>query len=116
MSFQQYTALTQPVTKDAGAQARALLESAYKELLPASKVAVGDDGATLMGAAAAVDVAVESLLPAEADLELARSSCREALELARTTRSYAQGGNIANLLDPARDKVAAALKLLPPAA
>jgi hypothetical protein len=43
--------LTEPFTKNDTAPARALLESAYKELLAASKVAVGDDGATLMAAA-----------------------------------------------------------------
>jgi len=104
--------LTEPATKDPAASARALLESAYKELLAASKVAVGDDGATLMAAAASVDVAIESLMPGAPELELAHASCREALDVARKTRSYAQGGNIAKLLDPARQKLADALKLL----
>jgi hypothetical protein len=105
--------LTKPVTKNDTAPARALLESAYKELMAASKVAVGDDGATLMAAAAALDVAVESLMPGAPDLDLARASCQEALALAHRTRAYAQGGNIANVLDPARHKLAEALKLFP---
>jgi hypothetical protein len=105
--------LTETVTKDNAAPARALLEIAYKELLAASKVAVGDDGATLMAAAAAVDVAVESLMPGAPDLGLARASCQEAFELARNTRAYAQGGSIANALEPARQNLAKALKLLP---
>lgn len=108
--------MTEPNTQALGAQARALLENAYKELLAASKVAVGDDGATLVAAAASVDVAVESLQPPELDLALAADSCREALELGRKTRSYAHGGNIANLLDPARQKVAEALDILNAAA
>lgn len=105
--------MTKTATNEVAAPARALLESAYKELLAAAKVAVGDDGATLMAAAAAIDVAVESLMPGAADLELARASCREALELARNTRAYAQGGSIANVLEPARQKLAAALQALP---
>ena len=105
--------MTEPVTTNDAAPARALLETAYKELLAASKVAVGDDGATLMAAAAAVDVAVESLMPGAPDLDLARASCQEAFELARNTRAYAQGGSIANVLEPARQNLAKALKLLP---
>lgn len=107
--------MTQLASQD-HSRARELLENSYKGLLAASKVVVGEDSPTLMAAAAAVDVAIESLLPPAGDVELARSSCREALELARKTRSYAQGGNIANLLDPARQKLAEALELLPAAA
>jgi hypothetical protein len=94
------------------AQARALLETAYKELLAAAKVVVGDDGPTLLSAAAAVDVAVECLVPPQVELALATSSCRDAIAQARATRSYAQGGSIANLLDPARRKLDEALALL----
>jgi hypothetical protein len=103
---------TATTKEDSSADVRAILETAYKELLAASKVAVGDDGQTLMAAAAAVDVAVEALMPPHAEPELAASSCREALELARQTRTYAQGGNIANALDPARRKLEDSLKLL----
>jgi hypothetical protein len=98
--------------KDTTAQARAILATAYTELVAASKVAVGDDGRTLLGAAAAVDLAVEALTPPDADTAMAVSSCREALELTNATRAYAQGGNIAKLLDPAKKKVADALKIL----
>lgn len=105
--------MNESATKAAALSARALLEIAYKELLAAAKVAVGDDGATLMAAAASTDVAVESLLPSAPELGLASASCREALDLASRTRAYAPGGSIANLLDPARQKLADALKLLP---
>jgi hypothetical protein len=104
--------LTKPATNEIAAPARALLESAYKELLAAAKVAVGNDGATLMAAAAAIDVAIESLMPGAADLDLARATCREALEHARNTRAYAQGGSIANVLEPARRKLTEALQAL----
>jgi hypothetical protein len=97
---------------DPAARARALLAEAYTELIGASKVAVGDDGKTLLGAAAAIDLAVELLTPPTPDAAFAANSCREALELANSTRAYASGGNIAKLLDGGRDKVAAALKLL----
>jgi hypothetical protein len=66
----------------------------------------------LLGAAAAIDVAVESLTPPSPDVALAMSSCREALELMSTTRAYAQGGTIANSLDAAKRKVELALKTL----
>lgn len=97
---------------DTAARARLLLAAAYTELVSASKVAVGDDGKTLLGAAAAVDLAVELLTPPTADVSFAASSCREALELAKTTRAYAAGGNIAKLIDAGRDKLAAVLELL----
>ena len=99
-------------TKDAAAQARTALATAYTELLAASKVAVGEDGKTLIVAAAAVDLAVELLTPPDPDAAMAANSCREALELLGKTSSYAQGGNIANLLDPARKKLEDPLKLL----
>jgi len=104
--------LTTTPTKDSAAEARAALATAYTELLAASKVAVGDDGRTLISAAAAVDLAVELLTPPDPDAAMAANSCREALELVKQTRSYAQGGNIANLLDPARQKIEGALKTL----
>ena len=96
----------------APAEARVILATAYTELTAAAKVAVGDDGGTLLAAAAAVDLAVELLTPPDADVALAANSCLEALHLAGQTRAYAQGGNIANLLEPAKQKVAHALKLL----
>jgi hypothetical protein len=43
---------------------------------------------------------------------LAASSCREAIKLANSTRPYAQGGTIATLLDAAKEKLGAALKIL----
>jgi hypothetical protein len=104
--------LTDQPPNDSAAQARAMLAAAYKDLLAASKVAVGDDGGTLLGAAAAIDVAVECLTPPNTDTPLAMSSCREALELTSKTRTYAQGGNIANSLDAAKRHVADALKIL----
>jgi len=89
-----------------------MLAAAYTELSAASKVVVGDDGRTLLAAAAAVDLAVEMLTPPDTDAAMAAQSCREALQLAQTTRSYAQGGNIANVLDPAKQKLTDALKML----
>jgi hypothetical protein len=100
------------LSKEGAAQVRRVLENAYQELLAAAKVAVVDDGETLAVAAAAVDVAIEALMPPQPDVALAASSCHEALELARRTRAYAQGGNIANALDPARRKLEDALKRL----
>jgi hypothetical protein len=97
---------------DSTAKARAVLADAYTEMVAASKVAVGDDGQTLLGAAAAIDLAVEFLTPPAAEVALAAGSCREALALVSNTRSYAPGGNIANLLDPARKKLDDALRLL----
>lgn len=88
------------------------MATAFAELTAASKVAVGDDGRTLLAAAAAVDLAVELLTPPDTDAATAANSCREALDLASQTREYAQGGNIANLLEPAKRKVEQALKLL----
>jgi len=104
--------LTDQISKDAAAQARATLAAAYTELVAASKVAVGDDGRGLLAAAAAVDLAVELLTPPDFDPAMASGSCREALELTRGTRSYAQGGTIAKALDPAKQKLESALKLL----
>lgn len=89
-----------------------MLATAYTELTAASKVVVGDDGRTLLAAAAAVDLAVEMLTPPDTDAATAAQSCREALTLTQTTRSYAQGGNIANVLDPAKQKLSDALKML----
>jgi hypothetical protein len=99
-------------SNEIAAAARAVLATAYAELVAASKVVVGDDGKTLLAAAAAVDLAVEMLTPPDTDAATAGQSCREALELVQTTRSYAQGGNIANVLDPAKQKLADALKML----
>lgn len=104
--------LTDQSGKDAAAQARATLTAAYTELGTASKVAVGDDGKSLLAAAAAVDLAVELLTPPDIDAAMASASCREALELTRGTRSYAQGGTIAKALEPAKQKLESALKLL----
>jgi hypothetical protein len=106
--------LTNELPKDAAAQTRATLATAYTELVAAAKVAVGDDGKILLGAAAAVDLAVEMLTPPDTDAAMAAQSCREALELTRSTRSYAQGGNIAKALDPAKQKLEDALKALGP--
>ncbi len=89
-----------------------MLADAYTAMVAASKVAVGDDGQTLAGAAAAIDLAVEFLTPPTAEIVLAAGSCREALALVNNTRSYAPGGSIANLLDPARKKLDDALRLL----
>jgi hypothetical protein len=104
--------LTNTPTKESAAQVRAALATAYTELLAASKVAVGDDGRTLVSAAAAADLAVELLTPPDPDVAMAANSCREALELLGQTRTYAQGGNIAKSLDPAKKKIEAALKIL----
>jgi hypothetical protein len=104
--------MTDESSKNAAARARAMLQDAYTELVAGSKVAVGDDGRILLAAAAAVDLAVELLTPPDADAAMASGSCREALELTRRTRSYAQGGSIANVLDPAKQKLESALKLL----
>jgi hypothetical protein len=104
--------VTNTTNQDSAAQARVALTTAYTELLAASKVAVGDDGKTLIVAAAALDLAVELLTPPNPEVAMATNSCREALELLAETRTYAQGGNIANLLDPAKKKIEAALKLL----
>jgi hypothetical protein len=104
--------VTNAPSQDPAAQIRATLAAAYTELIAASKVAVGEDGKTLLGVAAAVDLAVESLIPPAPDRALASSSCREALSLLEKTRTYAQGGNIAKLLDPARAKIEAMLSAL----
>jgi hypothetical protein len=104
--------LTDESSKDAAARAKTTLAVAYTELVAASKVAVGDDGRSLLAAAAAVDLAVELLTPPDIDTAMASGSCREALELTRSTRSYAQGGTIAKALDPAKQKLEDALELL----
>jgi hypothetical protein len=57
-------------------------------------------------------LAVEMLTPPDTDIAMAVRSCREALDLARGTRAYAPGGNIAKSLDPAKQKVEDALKVL----
>jgi len=98
--------------KDVAARAKATLAAAYTELVAASKVAVGDDGKALLAASAAVDLAIELLTPPDTDAAMASGSCREALELTRSTRSYAQGGTIAKALDPAKQKLEDALELL----
>jgi len=104
--------VTDESSKDAAARAKVTLAAAYTELVAASKIAVGDDGKTLLAAAAAADLAVELLTPPDIDAAMASASCREALELTRGTRSYAQGGTIAKTLDPAKQKLESALKLL----
>ncbi len=104
--------LTDAPIEDSAAEARTLLATAHSELVMASKVAVGNDGKTLLGAAAAAELAAECLMPPNADTATAESSCREALGLAKETRSYAQGGTIANLLDPAKEKLERALEIL----
>lgn len=97
---------------DKAAVARTALADAYTSFVAASKVVVGDDGRILLAAAAAIDLAVELLTPPMAETDLAARSCREAILLTSKTRSYAAGGNIANLLDPARKKLDDALRLL----
>ncbi len=97
---------------DAAAHARATLAAAYQGLVAASKVAVGDDGRTLLMAAAAVDLAIEHLTPPAADPASAAVSCREAHALLAKTRAYASGGNIAMALDAGRQKLEEALVLL----
>ena len=98
--------------QDAAAHARATLAAAYQGFVTAAKVAVGDDGRTLLMAAAAVDLAIEHLTPPAADPAAAAGSCREAHALLNTTRAYAPGGNIAVVLDAARRKLDEALDVL----
>jgi len=97
---------------DTAAQAKAALISAYESLVAARKVAVGDDGRTLLMAAAAVDLAIEFLSPPAPDLALAAGSCKEAQELVGKTRAYAPGGSIAIVVDPGKRKLEEALALL----
>jgi hypothetical protein len=78
----------------------------------AKKVVVGDDGRTLMMAAAAVDLAIECLSPPAPDFTLAAGSCQEAYDLVAKTRDYAQGGSIAMVMDPGKRKIEEALSLL----
>jgi hypothetical protein len=98
--------------QDAAARARAALTSAYESLVAAKKVVVGDDGRTLMMAAAAVDLAIECLSPPSIDLPLAAGSCQEAYALVAKTRAYAPGGSIAMVVDPGKQKIEEALSLL----
>jgi len=96
-------------------QIRDLLSAAHADLSAVSKRAIGDDGRILFGAAAAVDLAVESLMPPNVDRELAAQSCEEALKLAKVTRAYEQresGGSIAQALAQAMKKIEDALKLV----
>lgn len=97
---------------DTAALAKAALTSAYESLVAAKKVAIGDDGRTLMMAAAAVDLAIECLSPPSTDLALAAGSCREAFMLVGKTRAYAPGGSIALVVDPGKRKLEEALALL----
>jgi hypothetical protein len=99
-------------THDAVVHARATLAAAYQAFIAAAKVAVGDDGRTLLMAAAAVDLAIEHLTPPSPDPTSAASSCREAHTLLANTRAYAPGGNIAMALDAGRQKLDEALDLL----
>jgi hypothetical protein len=97
---------------DAAARAKAALTTSYDGLVAASKVAVGDDGRTLLMAAAAVDLAIEHLTPPTPDTAAAAGSCQEAHALLGKTRAYAPGGSIAVVLDGGRQKLDDALKLL----
>jgi hypothetical protein len=97
---------------DTAALAKSALTHAYEGLVAASKVAVGDDGRTLLMAAAAVDLAIEHLTPPTPDAASAADSCREAQHLLDNTRAYASGGNIAQTLDVGRHKLDEALRLL----
>jgi len=97
---------------DTAARAKAALTAAHEGLVAGSKVAIGDDGRTLLMAAAAVDLAIEHLTPPAADLVSAAASCREAGDLVGTTRAYAPGGTIALVLDAGRRNLDEALKLL----
>lgn len=100
---------------DPAKQARDALGSAYADLTVASKRGVAEDGKILFGAAAAIDVAVEFLLPPNVDWKLAAQNCHEALKLVKMTRAYAQrdsGGSAAQVLDEAMKKIEGALKVL----
>ena len=97
---------------DAATHAKVALTASYEGLVAASKVAVGDDGRTLLMAAAAVDLAIEHLSPPAPDTDSAAGSCREARDLLGTTRAYASGGNIARVLDQGRQKLDEAIDLL----
>jgi hypothetical protein len=100
---------------DPAKQARDALAAAYADLTVASKRGIAEDGKILFGAAAAIDVAVELLMPPNEDRESAAQSCQEALKLVKLTRAYAQrdaGGSVAQVLDAAMKRIADALKLL----
>jgi hypothetical protein len=95
--------------------ARDALGTAYADLTAAMKRALAEDSKIFFGAGAAVDLAVESLLPPHLDTVLAAQSCREALELVTTTRAYAtraSGGSMATLLEDTNKRIEYALKLL----
>jgi hypothetical protein len=96
-------------------QVRDLLSAVHADVSAISKRAIGDDGRILFGAAAAIDVAVEALMPPEVDRELAAQSCEEALKLIKLTRAYGQrdsGGSISQALMLAMQKLADVLKLV----
>jgi hypothetical protein len=100
---------------DPAKPARDALGAAYADLTVASKRGIAEDGKILFGAAAAIDVALEFLLPPNVDRELAAQNCHEALKLVKLTRAYAQrdsGGSAAQALDDAMKKIEDALKVL----
>ena len=102
-------------SSDPAKQARDALAAAYADLTVASKRGIAEDGKILFGAAAAIDVAVELLMPPNEDRELAAQSCQEALKLVKLTRAYAQrdaGGSVAQVLDDAMKGIADAVKVL----
>jgi hypothetical protein len=101
---------TEPATR-----LRDLLATAHADLSAVSKRAIGDDGRILFGAAAALDVAVEAVMPPNVDRVLAAQSCEEALKLVKVTRAHEQresGGAIAQSLAQATRKIEDALKLI----
>ena len=72
-------------------------------------------GRQILFGAAAIDVALEFLLPPNVDRELAAQNCHEAVKLVKLTRAYAQrdsGGSAAQVLDDAMKKIEDALKVL----
>jgi hypothetical protein len=79
--------------KDPTAQVRAELEAAHSDLNAAAKKAIGDDGRIFMAAAAALELAIESLTPPSTESALAAQSCREALALLKVSRAHGQGGS-----------------------
>ncbi len=100
---------------DPAKQARDSLARAHADLTAAMKRAIGDDGKVFFGAAAALDLAVESLMPPHPDSALAAQSCHEALELLKITRAYAQresGGPMSKVLDETTKRIEGAVKLL----
>ena len=108
------------LTKDAASpdplkQARDALAKAHVDVTAATQRTVGDDGKAFLGAAAALDLAVECLMPPHPDSALAAESCHEALELLKVTRAYAQresGGPMAKVLDETTKRIDGAVKLL----